>query len=89
MSDDTDRAGYTRAMTAPSMTVRALNIDCFADGVVAHRVGKEFHENPHREHFESLWRLSWAMGWNERALQARDAPTIQAQEPPAEQPRDV
>lgn len=56
-------------------TVRDLNIDAFADGVLAHRVGLEFHENPHGD-APTLSRLSWALGWNERALKpaVRPAP---------------
>lgn len=46
----------------------ALDIDAFADGVVAHRDGVQFHENPHGTDAQTVRRLSWHLGWNERAL---------------------
>lgn len=51
-------------------TVRDLDIDAFADGVLAHRSGAGFHENPHgRPGIDfNMPRLSWSLGWNERAL---------------------
>jgi hypothetical protein len=41
-----------------------LDIDAFADGILAHRAGVELHENPHSG---DNVRLSWSIGWNERA----------------------
>ena len=71
MSDDTDHAAYLRVvMDDERLTaIRDLDIDAFADGVVAHRGDLAFHQNPHKE-FASLKRLSWSIGWNERALKA-------------------
>jgi hypothetical protein len=55
------------------MTVRDLDLDAFADGVIAHRGRQGFHENPHGPAgTPTIERLSWAMGWNERALQKGD-----------------
>ena len=65
MSDD--EAAYVRALKAN--TLRSLDLDAFADGIIAHRDGKQFHENPHGgADVPSLNRYSWAYGWNERAL---------------------
>ncbi len=47
--------------------LRDLDLDAFADGIAAHRDGRPFHDNPHG-HGPSLRRLSWHLGWNERAL---------------------
>ena len=45
-----------------------LDIDAFADGILAHRAGVELHENPqYSADVSSLRRLSWSIGWNERA----------------------
>ena len=52
-------------------SIRDLDLDAFADGIVAHRDGKAFHENPDGVKMTTR-RFSWAMGWNERALQQRD-----------------
>lgn len=51
------------------LTLRDFNMDAFADGVIAHRNGKGFHENPFGANTLSVRRLSWSYGWNERALQ--------------------
>lgn len=51
-------------------SIRDLDLDAFADGIVAHRQGKEFHENPDG-HAPTMRRLSWSIGWNERALKTR------------------
>jgi hypothetical protein len=58
-------------------TLRDLDLDAFADGILAHREGLGFHQNPHQDpHGEGLTftaaRLSWTLGWNERALAERD-----------------
>lgn len=59
---------YTRVLRKGTLTTRDLDLDAFADGVLAHRGGAEFHENPHGTDALTLRRLSWSMGWNERAL---------------------
>jgi hypothetical protein len=65
MSDD--EAAYVKALRTNSL--RDFDIDAFADGILAHRNGRGFHENPHGgAEVPSLARLSWAYGWNERAL---------------------
>lgn len=64
----TPDAAYERAIRRELLTIRDLDIDAFADGVAAHRSGLGFHENPHGTDALTLPRLSWAMGWNERAL---------------------
>lgn len=51
-------------------SLRDLDLDAFADGVVAHRAGLAFHMNPYGVERTGR-RLSWSYGWNERAL--RDA----------------
>jgi hypothetical protein len=52
------------------VSIRDINLDAFADGVIAHRFGHGFHENPHGgADTPTVERLSWTMGWNERALQ--------------------
>jgi hypothetical protein len=59
-------AAFARALSG---TIRDLDIDAFADGVLAHRNGLAFHENPHGgAQVKTVARLSWAYGWNERAL---------------------
>jgi hypothetical protein len=63
-------AGYARLMTEGA-GLRDLDLDAFADGVLAHRTGIQWHENPHGPDAMTRRRLSWAMGWNERALQTR------------------
>lgn len=51
----------------PSFTVRDLDLDAFADGIVAHRNDLGFHECPFPD--RGSWSaLSWRIGWNERAL---------------------
>ncbi|HTI78915.1 MAG TPA: hypothetical protein VL614_00540 [Acetobacteraceae bacterium] len=72
MSDD--ETAFEALLANKHATLRDLDIDAFADGVLAHRAGLGFHENPHRAHWLSVKRLSWAMGWNERAIQHRDDP---------------
>jgi hypothetical protein len=69
MSDE--RAAYDRLVTTDNLSVRDLDIDAFADGIVAHRSGAGFHENPHGTDALTVSRLSWSFGWNERALRAR------------------
>ena len=63
-----------RIFAAKTLTIRDFDLDAFAEGVLAHRNNKGFHENPFRAegHDLELKRLSWSMGWNERALQIRD-----------------
>lgn len=65
-----EEEAYLRALNARGASIRSLDIDVFADGVMAHRMGREFHENPHGGiDARTIKRLSWSMGWNERALQ--------------------
>jgi hypothetical protein len=61
-------AAYTALMSKRALTIRDMDIDAFADGVLAHRNGAKFHENPYGMAL-TVRRLSWGMGWNERALQ--------------------
>lgn len=58
---------YVRVLNEGGPTLRNCDIDAFADGVLAHRMGEAFHQNPDGIAC-SVRRLSWAMGWNERAL---------------------
>ncbi len=62
-----EEPAFVQALNKASLTTRDLDIDAFADGVLAHRNGAHFHENPHSD-APTLRRLSWSMGWNERAL---------------------
>ena len=66
----TDEERYTAYFAKENPTMRDLDIDAFADGVVSHRTGLGFHENPHRDR-NTIQRWSWSMGWNERALATR------------------
>jgi hypothetical protein len=59
-------AAYDAAVAKLTLTVRDLDLDAFADGVLAHRNGEPFHKSPYD--FTTLAGLSWRMGWNERAL---------------------
>lgn len=68
--DDAVRA-YLWVLHADPLSMRDLDLDAFADGVVAHRAGLGFHENPHGADALTVARLSWSMGWNERALAKR------------------
>lgn len=70
LTDAEDRAEFKRAMRTSLESIAVFSIDAFADGVVAHREGKKFHENP-RGTEPTLSRLSWSFGWNERALRQR------------------
>jgi hypothetical protein len=63
-------ARYDRVIRGVDVGIRDLDLDAFADGVLAHRAGWPFHDNPHRDLL--LAGLSWRMGWNERALATRD-----------------
>ena len=53
-----------------ALTIRDLDLDAFADGIIAHRSGRPIHDNPGGVN-STPKRLSWTMGWNERALQQR------------------
>lgn len=65
MSDD--EAAFVKALRTNS--IRDFDLDAFAEGVLAHREGKGFHENPYGgADVRSLARWSWHYGWNERAL---------------------
>jgi hypothetical protein len=69
MADEEDQ--FAQLLKKEHTTLQDYNIDAFADGVVAHRSGLGFHENPHGTNSPTIQRLSWHMGWNERALQQR------------------
>jgi hypothetical protein len=64
---DDERAAFARLLDRKDLTIRDLDIDALADGVMAHRAGKGFHENP-LGNDRSILRYSWSFGWNERAL---------------------
>jgi hypothetical protein len=66
----TAEPGYLQMLCCGDQTiVRLMDVDAFAAGVIAHREGLGFHENPHGATSEqTVARLSWHMGWNERAL---------------------
>lgn len=69
----TEIAAYYRLVREfPDHQFRAglayLDIDALADGIMAQKSGKEFHENPYGAQTPTVQRLSWHMGWNERAL---------------------
>lgn len=67
---DTEKAAYLRLLRANAGHQLAyIDLDAFADGIVAHRAGVAFHQNPHGPDALTAARLSWSMGWNERALQ--------------------
>lgn len=68
-ADVADEEGFERAMTASPLSLDHLDMDAYADGVIAHRQGVPFHGNPHLPNWRSLRRLSWGLGWNQRALQ--------------------
>jgi len=48
-----------------------LDIDAFADGIIAHRANVGFRENPHGTDTLSVKRSSWSLGWSKRALSQR------------------
>lgn len=58
---------YERLVLSKNVTMHDLDLDAFADGVLAHRAGKAFHENPDGS-APTARRLSWSLGWNARAL---------------------
>ena len=64
-------AAYLALLMNKNASLRDLDLDALADGILAHRDGLGFHENPHRPDAMTRRRLSWAIGWNERALQVR------------------
>jgi hypothetical protein len=66
-----DEDAFKRLLNKPQSSIRDLDIDAFADGVLAHRNGAGFHENPDGQ-VPTVRRFSWSMGWNERALAQRD-----------------
>lgn len=66
MTDDEER--FVAFLNNKQSTIRDLDLDAFADGVIAHRNGVAFHENPHGTDAGTIQRLSWTLGWNERAL---------------------
>lgn len=70
MATEEERAAYVRLITGGGPSIRDLDIDAFADGVIAHRSGAGFHENPDGND-QTVRRFSWSMGWNERALTGR------------------
>jgi hypothetical protein len=64
-----DQRKFEKLIT--SLSIRDLDLDAFADGILAHRDGHGFHENPEGA-VAKVRRLSWSLGWNERALQHPD-----------------
>jgi hypothetical protein len=60
-------AAFDKFLMARPPSIRDMDIDAFADGVLAHRNGLQFHENPDGN-ASTVRRLSWSLGWNERAL---------------------
>lgn len=71
MDSEEERQAYDRLFRHGALSIRDLDIDAFADGVVAHRGGTRFHENPYGTNTPIMQRLSWHLGWNERALRQR------------------
>ena len=65
-----EEAEFVRVLHSPgpSLSVRDLDLDAFAQGILAHRAGLAFHENPHGFDTPTVQRLSWHLGWNERGL---------------------
>ena len=67
-------AAYLRLLDGlDAKQFRILDLDAFAAGIAAHQAGIEFHANPHGDgEIMTAPRLSWWIGWNERALKAGD-----------------
>jgi hypothetical protein len=66
---------YVRTLHKTPMTIRDMNIDAFADGVLAHREGKAFHENPYGgADVSTVQRLSWHTGDVARCLTKTNRP---------------
>jgi hypothetical protein len=66
---DAEEQAFAALLRKPTFNIRDMDIDAFADGVLAHRNGAGFHENPDGM-APTVRRLSWSFGWNERALRA-------------------
>lgn len=66
MTKDEER--FVKFLEAKESSYRDLDIDAFADGVIAHRNGLGFHENPYGTDTGTIQRLSWTLGWNERGV---------------------
>jgi hypothetical protein len=65
-----ERAALRVLLDNPDRTIRDLDLDALADGIVAHRNGLAFHESPYSS-ASSVAGFSWRIGWNERALKSR------------------
>lgn len=63
-----DEERYDAFLANKEATIRDMDVDAFADGIVAHRNGLGFHENPHGTDALTIQRLSWSLGWNERGI---------------------
>jgi hypothetical protein len=66
MADSQMAVSQADVLAKPNLTVRDIDLDAFADGVMAHRIRLPFHACPHPSN--SVAGLSWRLGWNERAL---------------------
>ena len=64
-------AAYLSLLMNKNASIRDLDLDALADGILAHRDGVAWHKNPHGPDALTRRRLSWAIGWNERAIQVR------------------
>jgi hypothetical protein len=64
-------AAFRRIISANPQSNRDVDLDAYADGIVAHREGRGFHENPAGPNAATPLRLSWHLGWNDRALRQR------------------
>lgn len=64
-----EECAYARLLEGTNTSIRDLDLVAFARGIMAYKSGAMFHENPYGTNTPSVARLSWSMGWNERALQ--------------------
>ena len=68
-SSDDETTRYERIVMGNLAALRDFDLDALAEGIIAHRNGSVFHDNPYgNAATATLARLSWAFGWNERAL---------------------
>jgi hypothetical protein len=71
--DERERWEQRSLLFTDSWTVSDLDLDKFADGIVAHRSGKALHDNPYGwddldtlTHDDHVGSASWAAGWRQR-----------------------
>lgn len=71
MSEAEEHA-YMRLVAGAEINLLTLDfdLDAFAEGILAHRDGAKFHDNPDGT-AATPRRLCWSIGWNERALRQR------------------